>query len=574
MTKNIDVSQFEIATPEYDIRKDLFRFMQYCQEYTIKRSVYGNMLSKSDYKRICKLMGHPELMEDYNKDMGLEWVDFVDDQALGLRWINYDTEGEYSGYTSSQASFRDNYIEVNSDKFQQFLSLSSLEQEQFLYRYFVGQKREYNELLSNSFFGRLNSFSYTGSATGVLPTLNFKKTRRILTDTLATLESNVWYQASDLIDLLKEKHPWFLIPEAVYIEESGGWNKPKKKVKYDRYYNFHEYKNGENSHSYRRRDGTKEYILPEDLLGFEKVEGRFIERFLEDYVFTLGYVELAYSKEKYTGIMPEMGTLTAFRLSPLFTKMLQNEDIDCYVSVQPNFEINIISPVYPFAVLHQLSNFTKPIKEDKQFVLKLDKQKVLEYLVAKPDFKLTNLLKELSNTPLPQNVVMEIEEWTERTNVFTLYKNLGIYEGLKKQPLADFFTEAAISRTIRLVRQPKSLLEKLHGNGVIALGGHHGEDKFQEFPTKVKTVFPTLKIEESKKKTKETVEITREEMLVYSIGNQDFYDKFLLEILKSQLPVEVNKVKKTLLFHKKNETKMKALIAELKENFQTKIKKQ
>jgi len=285
MNPNIDVSHLTIHPTPYDLRRDLFWLMQYCQHNDIKRTVYGNNLLKGEYKKITKYIGRPELMEEYEKDVGIRWIDYLDSKARQLGWLSYDTKGVYQGYSSSQPAFQDNYIEVRQEKFGVFLNQSALEQEKYLFRHFRDAKYKYNELMSRSLYGLLDSFEIWGSAVGVLPTLDFKKSRTILIQELGKLTPNTWYATSDLIAYMKKKHPWFLIPKDVYIEESGGWRKPKKKVRYDRYYNFREGK---------RRYGVKDdYIAEDDPLGFEKVEGRFIERFLEGFLLTLGYVEVA-----------------------------------------------------------------------------------------------------------------------------------------------------------------------------------------------------------------------------------------------------------------------------------------
>lgn len=420
MQSNIDVAHLDIHSAIYDLRRDLFKFMQYCQEYEIKRSVSGNMILKSDYKRITKFIGRPKLMEDYDKYEGLWWIDFLDKTAFGLGWISYDTEGVYRGYTSQQASFVDNYIEVDEKALYHFLQMSALEQELYLYRYFKNNTVQ-NVLMNRSLYGRLDYFSSWGSATGVLPTLDLSQSRTFFLGVLADLEPNQWYATADLIAKVKVINPWFLIPKEVYIEESGGWRKPKKKVKYDRYYNFME---GDRYGGGRLQEN---HIKDDDPKGFEKVEGRYIERTLEGFLLTLGYTEVAYSKEPYKGKSPAMGTLEAFRLSPLFFSVINKEALPIKVSIQPNFEIYVDSPCYPMAVLQALLPFTSVVKEDVQIILKLEKQYVLSHLVEHPEFDLLSFLTKLSNTPVPQNLVMEIKEWTSRTDVFTLYEGYGLY---------------------------------------------------------------------------------------------------------------------------------------------------
>lgn len=566
MNTNIDLQNLTIKNNLYDFRRDIFLFMQYCQGQEIKRTVYGNYLSKSEYKRIAKKLGRPELMDDYDKDMGQWWIDYLDEQALALGWISYDTDGEYLGYTSSRPAFQDNYIEVNSDKYNRFLKLSGLEQEKYLYRHFKESQGKHNILMERGLFSFLDRFTSWGSATGVLPTLNLAKSKDILLEVLVNLSPNTWYATKDLIQLMKEKHPWFLIPEKPYVMESGGWRKPDKKVLYPRYYNFME---GE------RYGGRMEekHIRNDDPQGFEKVEGRFIERFLENYLYVLGYIKIGMSKTPYKGESPQMGTLVAFQLQPTFLQVLKNEPLTTKVSIQPNFEIYIDAPVYPVATLNELAPLTKVLKEDQQIILKLEKQYVLQYLVEHPSFDLTRFLTDLSDTPLPQNVLMEIREWTERTDVFTLYEDFGLYEGVKKQSLADIHTELNITPTLRLIRKPILLYEKLQKSAVIPMLVEHKDKGFKPMPTIAKSVFPSLKVEKTKKAAKQKINIERAEMLTYTIGTKVFFESFLTALLTARVPITFDKNKKSIHFPKKEEANIKKLLNEFKDKYQFSIKK-
>ncbi|MEM1119973.1 MAG: hypothetical protein AAGJ18_05955, partial [Bacteroidota bacterium] len=368
-----------------------------------------------------------------------------------------------------------------------------------------------------------------------------------------------------LIQLMKEKHPWFLIPEKPYVMESGGWRKPEKKVLYPRYYNFME---GER---YGRLEDS--HLKDDDPEGFEKVEGRFIERFLLDYLYELGYVKVAMDEAPYRGELPEMGILVAFQLQPTFFQMLNNEPLATKVSVQPNFEIYIDAPVYPMATLSALDPFTKVVKEDQQIILKLEKTYVLQHLVENPSIDLTQFLTNLSHTPIPQNVLMEIREWTERTDVFTLYEGFGLYEGLKKQPLADAHTAQNISSNLRLVRNPQLLYEKLQKVESVPMLITHKDTGLRLLPKAAKSIFPRVQIEKVKKVAKQKINIERTEMLTYTIGSRPFYETFLTKLLSVRLPITFDKEKKAIYFPKKEEKNIKTLLQEFKDNYQFRIKR-
>ena len=92
----------------------------------------------------------------------------------------------------------------------------------------------HSEFYSVSVLGRLDKFSHWGSATGVMPLLQFCRCpRRFLLELLAQCPPGQWLSTASLVAHLKKHHRYFLIPE-----------KPRFESKYDtkkeRYGNFHE----------------------------------------------------------------------------------------------------------------------------------------------------------------------------------------------------------------------------------------------------------------------------------------------------------------------------------------------
>src|SRR5208337_1862639 len=122
-----------------------------------------------------------------------------------------------------------------------------------------------SEFYRQSVLGRLDGFNYWGSAVGVMPTLDFPAVRRFLLGLLAECPSDQWLSTSALVEHLKKHHRSFLIPA-----------KPRFKNEHDarsgRYGNFHESKDAW---------GREIDIHESDADGFERVEGRYVERFLE-----------------------------------------------------------------------------------------------------------------------------------------------------------------------------------------------------------------------------------------------------------------------------------------------------
>ncbi len=72
--------------------------------------------------------------------------------------------------------------------------------------------------------------------TGVLPTLSFPEIRRRLLDFLVPFPAGIWFSTASLVEVLKKKDPFSLIPGVL---PKGVLGEGK-----DRYQNFHEVKDG------------------------------------------------------------------------------------------------------------------------------------------------------------------------------------------------------------------------------------------------------------------------------------------------------------------------------------------
>ena len=278
---NIDVAEFEVVSNLCDLRRDLHIFVEYIRERDVKRSHRSNSLSKADANRLAKLMSDPEAPADVKEFGASSWVDYVDEVALQLGFVHYDTEGRYMGYTSVEPSFPDNYIEFKEKAYMRFLTASLQRQEQQLLDILIdAYDYNRNEFFSITPLSRLDSFDFQGCATGVLPHLNFAKVRRFLLDLLKECHSGIWYSTASLIDALKKQHPFFLIPK-----------KPKRtqSLEAGRYSNFYEHRGN--------RWENRTAIADTDPDAFERVEGRYVERFLERIPLSLGYVDVAYGDE-------------------------------------------------------------------------------------------------------------------------------------------------------------------------------------------------------------------------------------------------------------------------------------
>ena len=357
----LDVGGLDVPTRLPDLRRDIHLFVGYVRDREVKRMHRGNDLSKADVKRLALLMSTPEAPVDVEETGYSPWVAFVDRLALKLGFVDYDTQGEYAGYTSAAPSFPDNYIKFCKDRYQRHCALKAAQQEAALRESLLKQDQgSGSEFYQQSVLGRLDGFSQWGSATGVMPTLDFAAARRFLLELLAKCPTGQWLSTGSLVQYLKKHQRYFLIPQ-----------KPHFKTKWDtdqgRYGNFHESK---------EPWGHEIDVKVSDEDSFERVEGRYVERFLEGIPLLLRYVDVAYAKSRPKAVHPTLGCLKAFRVSERLRCALAGQIAEPRVTVTPDFDVYVQAEIYPARLLSELVPLCELVSEDTSIVLKLRKQTV------------------------------------------------------------------------------------------------------------------------------------------------------------------------------------------------------
>ena len=209
-----DIDELVVVSNQCDLRHDLHTFVEYVRSHEVKRLHRSNELNKSDQKRLAKLMSDSHLVDEVKETNHSDWIDYVDTLSLAFKFTNYDTKGTYMGYTSSEPSFPDNYIDVDTKKYEEFIGLPLIEQEKKLLEVLIKNYLDgSNEFYITSVLGRLSGFSEWGSATGIMPGLDFARARLALLKILQSCTPGVWYTTASLIQYLKKHHPLFLIKE-------------------------------------------------------------------------------------------------------------------------------------------------------------------------------------------------------------------------------------------------------------------------------------------------------------------------------------------------------------------------
>ena len=555
-----NIDKLSVFSNQYDLRHDLHAYVEYVQDRDVKRLHRSNELNRSDSKRLAKLMSNSSVIEEVEQNGYSEWINYIDILAYVFEFVKYDTEGIYVGYTSSEPSFPDNYIDIDAEKYKKFIDLPLIEQEQkllvLLVNHYLDDK---NEFYNTSALGRLSGFSTRGSATGIMPDLDFARARRFLLEVLQSCTPGVWYTTSSLIQYLKEYHPYFLIPK-----------KPKFQYKYEekkgRYGNFREGK---------RWDEEIE-ILESDADAFERVEGRFVERFLEGLPLILGYIEVAYSKTEHKGYLPEINQLQAFRVNDKFLHVMSGKIIEPKVTVQPNFEVHVESELYPVRIITELTKLADVVTKDKASILKLQKKKVLTQLSIREDLDVIRLLEKLSTQKLPQNVRIELDEWIGASEAFTLYEMAVLFEGDKDLPEIDQFTIERISPAMRIVHSPGRLFTHLEQKELIPLHIKHRSSTLTLLPDGVRTVFHKCDLSVSKvkakAKTKNAVTIKREVRITFHFPAKELMEEFRKGLIVARCPVAADWSKLTLSFASQYEPEVKKVSKALKQDYTIKFK--
>jgi hypothetical protein len=546
----IDVAGLYIVENPCDLRRDIHVFVRYVREREVKRSHRHNRLSKADAGRLAKLMSDPLGPEGVKQQDRSGWLDYVDKLCLTMGLVTYDTEGEYQGYTSSEPSYPDNYIQYRPDAYGAFLDSSLQDQVQRILDTMVNSYRyDDNEFFPRAPLGTLDAFDYHGCAVGVLPGLDFARARRFLLQLLQGCTSGPWYSTASLIRYLEARHRFFLIPEKPKIKQ--------RDMREGRYGNFHEHRGD--------RWSNRIKIAEDAPSAFERVEGRFVERFLEGIPLTLGYVEVAYGEPREADVFPSLGRLQAFRIRPQFLRFMRGEIPSPKVTIQPNFEIHVESEAYAARLLDTLTTLADLVTEDTVTILKLQRKKVTARLVQDPGLDVVSLLQGLSHQPLPPNVVSELEEWAGHSEVFTLYTGFGLLEGDAGLPAVDRATAERISPAIHIVSRPRELFEHLEQAELVPLWVRHGERSLQSLSRSASTAFPKVSARPKPKARK--VSLRRELRITLHFPSTEILEIFRKGLAQARCAVEVDRSQRTISFPKSCEEHVKDIVKRVKDTY-------
>ncbi len=575
------VENLDTVVNDRDMRRDIHLFIDYIRSRDVKRTHRTNEFYKADLKRLAKLLGDPETVEDVRSEGRSRWIEFIDQFSRFLGFVRYDTKGVYIGYTSTTLSYPDNYIDFEKENYERFLSKSLGEQEQYLLDTFVELRGE----CKNEFFMQfgplaiLDRFNRYGCATAVAPLIDFTTVRRFLLEELRQCESAVWYSTASFVQYLKREHPYFMIPKDPKLKP---WEKEK-----GRYQNFREARS--------RSRGTP---ISEDAPdGFERVEGRYIERFLEGLPLTMQYLEVAYDPTPLTDdrIRPSRGRLVAFRITERFKRVMRGALGPPEVTVQPNFEIHIASDLYPVNIMKRLAPITSPVKSDVAIIVKLEKGRVAEALVEDDTLDVIELLTTLSGKPLPRNVVTELKEWTAHTDRFVLYPDYALLECEPEIVLPEKMTVEEITAALRIIRTPKKVFDHLEQAAAFPLFIAHTKAHLKKVPNGVDSLIAPSKKKKKKKEPqkstqtpkangttrgaeanaqrsrKPTARIGRRRRIVLELSSEELLKTLSKALLEEKCQFSIERSQRTITYPASQESRVDEILASIAKEYTIEI---
>ena len=561
----LDPKNLTIFGNDRDILRDLFTYLDYVGEHDVKRMTRSNEIPKADSVRIAKLLGDPELVQMAQETGGTQWVDFLDDLALRLQLVSYDLEGEYRGYTSSETSFIENYIIINQSQLQIFGALSPAKQEQSILKTLIhaSSRQKYDNTSQIEFYntgqlGILDPFSTRGAGTGIMPTLKFPEIRQFLLTVLKNCSTNQWVSTESLIAYLKINHPYFLIPQKLPIPGD------KWETITSRYGNFYEGKD---------RYSTDKPIPDDAPDAFERVEGRYVERFLEGIPLTMRFVEVAYDLDPYQGLLPKRGMLKGFRINERFQLLLSDQESTPKITVQPNFDVVIESDFYPASVIRQVAALGEQVSSPNSghgayvgiFLLK--KAAVAAAQVKDPQLDVIKLLKDISQHELPANVKVELDEWAGHADQFTLYEGFALLEVADAPSETNKFITERISPTLNLARSPEKVFSTLETLGHVPVRIQHPDGKFAPITQSAQSVFPKESLRLNAPKTARPVKVSRAVIISYQFPDDEAFVSIKKMLAELRCPFQSDPVTRVVSIQQKEQAKFTEAIQILASDF-------
>ncbi len=560
-----ELSALEVATNHADFHHDLLAYLDYVSVNSIYRKSRDETFSKMVLKDLFRLFTSP-LGSSENKNVNEAWLYFVAFLAEQLKLTDSDADsGDSDLNIFWSMGNSENYVVINRQNYAAFLQKSPEDQEAAIREELIKiDYKNYAELLDTSPLGRLDSFPDWLRVASVLKEADWSGARQKLLASLAQLPSGVWLPVSGLLQAFKQEQPYFFLPKNVHLAS--------KRLKAGRYAGLLE-----NLTQYNERGKEINEADPD---AFERVEGRFMERFFEFIPFLLRYVELAYDSKPYHGLYPMRGVLRAFRISDRLIHQLKKTIPPAQMTVQPNFEVVVVAEVYPAKIMRLLESlgnvmhYTTGQSGPSVITVLLKREKVVAAVAADDELDVIAALAGLSNQKLAQNVVAELREWTALSSAFTLYEGFGLLEAPPEMVVdgASKDLRVRISPQMGLYARPERVYSLLKKNGLAPLRITHEGAGLQELPAGVTTVFSTEDRPLRPPVKLPSFTLQREEVIALRVSDsKQAFAALKAALLEAGCPLEIDEASSTLRYPRRYDTLLNAVMAKLADYFQVKV---
>lgn len=501
-----------VAASQFNLRRDIYEFIQFIAEKGLTRSTRGNNIPKAAALKLAKLLSwSAEAAVVERVGFGV-WSEFVCDLSRHLGLVHFDTQGSYAGYSSQEPTFPNNAVKLQHVAWQNWLASAASAKEHALLDALI--RTAPNEMLRSDHPAAKGRFDFAGSALGPLSRMELPKIRRTLYALLASLPPDRWYDVGDWVALVQQRYPTLILDPGTRAETwqskdaQQQWQRQVKLIRKgaplpeqpprqfeDLYSNFREFSPGD---SHWQRDKARQLTEATPDV-FRRVEGRYLEWFLADIPSLCGHVELAWRADTDPhgqDVSPQLQRLRAFRPLPRLAEAWGRlPALDrLVVSVLPSFEVLVEAPSFPEATLFQLNPYCVPLAmEGPVYRLRLDQARVVAACAKQlqaPD--VAGQLAALTQRPLPGNVADSLAVWCAHADKLVFFPGCALVE------LADDVRPAALAALgaltldksaggFAVTRQPDAAFSVLDAAGLVPTAVRHGPDALAKCTGKLAT---------------------------------------------------------------------------------------
>lgn len=416
-----------------DLRRDVYLFVDFVRREGLKRAHRTNEIPRASALKLAKLCARPGEDVGVEPEVEAEWADFVSRLARSLGLVDFDVEGVYAGYSSHEPSFPDNHVVVDAKRFEAWLASSPLEKERAIVDTLAATTD--SEFFSHAtLFGREPRFDWAGRATGPHARLDLPAVRRRLLALLAELPTGEWLRMEELIAHVKATaRDAILSPTLKRVPPRAldAWEK-KRGVKtvetfVDLYENFRE------DPDERWKQGPR--ALTEQTPDvFERVEGRYLQYFLQEIPYLCGFVELALVKLPANAPpgKPPRERVRAFKLTPRLAQVVRADPAldQVSVTVREDFEVIVEAPSWPDQELDQLRPFCVTLAEEPPIHrLRIDQKRAVAWAATRPEaHPIAPILFALTRGALPESVAAAVDAWSGHAHKLTVLEDVTLIE--------------------------------------------------------------------------------------------------------------------------------------------------